>query len=71
MTCPETTASEGQLEKWRAFCFEKGMFRGVVSVVFKPVKWIVLFGVAEMSRTKVPLAGRQLMAQLIKELITD
>lgn len=47
------------------------MFRGVVSVVFKPVKWIVLFGVAEMSRTKVPLAGRQLMAQLIKELITD
>lgn len=72
MTCPETTASERQLEEWKkAFCFEKGKFRIVVSVVFKSVKCIVLIRVAEMGRTKVLLTGRQMMVQLIKKLITD
>lgn len=38
---------------------------------FKPVKGPVLLGVAEMGRIRVLLTERQIMVQLMKELLTE
>ena len=55
MTHPGT---EKQLKELRAFLFEKGRFRGARGTIFKPLKGMVLLRGADMSRIKVPLAGK-------------
>lgn len=65
---PRTPISEGQLVELGAFCFEKGKLRGVRRAVFTPVRGMVLLRVADMGRTKVLLAERQMMVQVMKIL---